>query len=65
MQPRGTLKATPEGLPVRSGAPGLHAFLDRLEAQLAGQLRPDWLARFGEPRAQYPEWSGHAPPPGE
>lgn len=45
--------------------PGLHAFLERLEAQLDGRPLPDWLARFGELRAQYPEWSGHAPPAGK
>jgi uncharacterized protein YndB with AHSA1/START domain len=27
---------------------GLHAFLDRLEAQLAGAPLPDWMQRFGE-----------------
>lgn len=45
--------------------PGVHAFLDRLEAQLAGRPLPDWLARFGALRAQYPEWSGHAPAAGK
>jgi uncharacterized protein YndB with AHSA1/START domain len=45
--------------------PGLHAFLDRLEAQLDGQALPDWMHRFGELRAEYPEWSDHAPDPGE
>jgi uncharacterized protein YndB with AHSA1/START domain len=40
--------------------PGLHAFLDRLEAQLDGRVLPDWIQRFGELRADYPEWSGHA-----
>jgi|SRR5215831_3074967 len=45
--------------------PGLHAFLDRLEAQLDGRDLPDWVQRFGELRAQYPESSGHAPDPGE
>jgi uncharacterized protein YndB with AHSA1/START domain len=44
---------------------GLHAFLDRLEAQLDGRALPDWLQRFGELRAEYPEWSGHAPPAAE
>lgn len=41
--------------------PGLHAFLDRLEAQLDGGVPPDWMQRFAELRAVYPEWSGHAP----
>jgi len=49
----------------RGFLPGLHAFLDRLEAQLDGRPLPDWLARFGELRGRYPEWSGHAPPPGK
>lgn len=40
--------------------PGLHAFLDRLEAQLAGEILPDWMARFTSLFNQYPEWSGHA-----
>jgi uncharacterized protein YndB with AHSA1/START domain len=37
--------------------PGLHAFLDRLEAQLDGRPLPDWMTRFTELRAEYPEWS--------
>jgi hypothetical protein len=49
----------------RGSLPGLHAFLDRLEAQLDGRALPDWLARFAELRADYPEWSGHAPDSGE
>ena len=49
----------------RGFLPGLHAFLDRLEAQLEGRALPDWVQRFGELRATYPEWSGHAPPAGE
>jgi uncharacterized protein YndB with AHSA1/START domain len=49
----------------RGFLPGLHAFLDRLEAQLEGRAPPDWGQRFGELRAEYPEWSGHAPRPGE
>ena len=44
----------------RGFLPGLHAFLDRLEAQLDGRPPPDWLARFGELRGEYPEWSDHA-----
>jgi len=47
----------------RGFVPGLHAFLDRLEAQLDGGSLPDWHQRFGELRATYPEWSGHAPNP--
>jgi uncharacterized protein YndB with AHSA1/START domain len=49
----------------RGFLPGLHAFLDRLEAQLDGTELPDWLPRFGELRAEYPEWSDHAPDPGK
>jgi uncharacterized protein YndB with AHSA1/START domain len=44
----------------RGFLPGLHAFLDRLEAQLDGAPLPDWLARFGALRAVYPEWSHDA-----
>jgi uncharacterized protein YndB with AHSA1/START domain len=41
--------------PTASGfLPGLHAFLDRLEAQLDGQPLPDWLNRFNELLAHYP-----------
>ncbi len=36
--------------------PGLHAFLDRLEAQIDRAPLPDFLARFAETRALYPEW---------
>jgi uncharacterized protein YndB with AHSA1/START domain len=49
----------------RGFLPGLHAFLDRLEAQLDGRALPDWLARFAELRAEYPEWSSHAAPSGK
>jgi len=49
----------------RGFLPGLHAFLDRLEAQLDGAPPPDWLARFGEVRGQYAEWSAHAADPRE
>jgi uncharacterized protein YndB with AHSA1/START domain len=49
----------------RGFLPGLHAFLERLEAQLDGRVQPDWLQRFGELRAEYPEWSGHATTPGQ
>ena len=45
----------------RGFLPGLHAFLDRLEAQLDGGALPDWLQRFEQVRADYPEWSDHAP----
>jgi hypothetical protein len=45
----------------RGFLPGLHTMLDRLEAQLNGQVLPDWSQRFAELCATYPEWSGHAP----
>jgi uncharacterized protein YndB with AHSA1/START domain len=45
--------------------PGLHAFLDRLEAQLDGRPLPDFVARFSELMAEYPEWRGHAADPGQ
>jgi len=56
-------RITPES--ARGFLPGLHAFLDRLEAQLDGAPLPDWVARFGELRGQYTEWSAHAAPAGE
>jgi uncharacterized protein YndB with AHSA1/START domain len=37
-------------------APGTHAFLDRLEAQLAGQTLPDWMRRYQEVAPAYPAW---------
>jgi uncharacterized protein YndB with AHSA1/START domain len=49
----------------RGFLPGLHAFLDRLEAQLDGRPLPDWIQRFGEVRMDYPEWSEHAAPAGQ
>jgi uncharacterized protein YndB with AHSA1/START domain len=49
----------------RGFLPGLHTILDRLEAQLDGRALPEWMQRFEELRAEYPEWSGHAPDPGE
>jgi uncharacterized protein YndB with AHSA1/START domain len=49
----------------RGFLPGLHAFLDRLEAQLDGRALPDWLQRFAAVRSEYPEWSGDAPHPGK
>jgi hypothetical protein len=58
---------TYRGLTVRTSTgflPGLHAFLDRLEAQLDGRPQPVFLQRFEELRADYPAWS-HAANPGE
>jgi uncharacterized protein YndB with AHSA1/START domain len=49
----------------RGFLPGVHAFLDRLEAQLDGAPVPDWLARFGQLRGEYPEWREHAAPAGQ
>jgi hypothetical protein len=46
----------------RGFLPGLHAFLDRLEAQLEGAPLPDWMTRFTELLGQYPEWTKHATP---
>ena len=40
------------------------SFLDRLEAQLDGATMPGFVERFGELRAEYPEWS-HAAAPGQ
>lgn len=36
--------------------PGTHAYLDRLEAHLAGTAIPDWQQRFGEVAPTYPEF---------
>ena len=49
----------------RGFLPGLHVFLDRLEAQLDENILPDWMSHFNELRAEYPEWTGHAPQAGE
>jgi len=38
--------------------PGLHAFLDRLEAQLDRRALPDWHALFATLRTEYREWTG-------
>jgi uncharacterized protein YndB with AHSA1/START domain len=35
-------------------APGIHAFLDRLAAQLGGEPIPDWIGRVAEVRGSYP-----------
>ena len=48
----------------RGFLPGLHAFLDRLEAQLGGTKMPGFNERFGELMSEYPEWS-HAARPGQ
>lgn len=49
----------------RGFLPGLHAFLDRLEAQLDGAPLPDWAKLFGDLLKVYPEWVGHASPSGK
>jgi uncharacterized protein YndB with AHSA1/START domain len=49
----------------RGFLPGLHAFLDRLEAQLDRRAQPEFIQRFSELRAEYPEWSHDAPHPDE
>jgi uncharacterized protein YndB with AHSA1/START domain len=49
----------------RGFLPGLHAYLDRLEAQLDGRPLVDWLPRFRELLAEYPQWSHHAPTAGQ
>jgi len=40
----------------RGFAPGTHVLLDRLEAQLDGQPLPQWMPRFEELMALYPQW---------
>jgi uncharacterized protein YndB with AHSA1/START domain len=45
----------------RGFLPGVHAFLERLEAQVARRALPDWGRRFAELQLDYPEWPGHAP----
>ena len=49
----------------RGFLPGLHAFLERLEAQLDQNPLPAFEKRFGELIAEYPGWSGDASPPGQ
>ncbi len=49
----------------RGFLPGVHAFLDRLEAQLDNAPLPDWLERFAALQAEYPEWSLHAADAGQ
>ncbi|HEX2730930.1 MAG TPA: SRPBCC domain-containing protein [Polyangiaceae bacterium] len=47
----------------RGFLPGLHAFLDRLEAQLDARPLPDWQERFASLITEYPQWSGNATGP--
>jgi uncharacterized protein YndB with AHSA1/START domain len=54
------LVVTYRGLTVRTSKgflPGLHALLDRLEAQLDGRPQPAFVTRFDEVRREYPAWS--------
>jgi len=34
-------------------APGQHAYLDRLEAHLNGEVLPDWFERFAAVKGSY------------
>jgi hypothetical protein len=44
--------------PAASGfAPGWHAFLERLAAQLDGRPLPDWMGAFAGARLSYPAWA--------
>ena len=61
------LVVTYRGLTARTSTgflPGLHAFLDRLEAQLDGRPQPGFLQRFEEVSRDYPAWS-HAATAGQ
>ena len=54
------LTFTHRGLSVRNAKgfiPGTHAFLDRLEAHLAGASLPNWSERYAEAAPAYPSWS--------
>jgi uncharacterized protein YndB with AHSA1/START domain len=43
-------------------APGTHAFMDRLQAQLNGQPLPNWQERYQQVASQYPpSWASKAP----
>lgn len=44
----------------RGFLPGVHAFLDRLRAQLDGEPLPNWLERFGQLRTHYSDWQTDA-----
>lgn len=39
-------------------APGMHAFLDRLAAQLGRKDLPDWTERYDAVKGSYPSWQG-------
>jgi uncharacterized protein YndB with AHSA1/START domain len=46
-------------------APGMHAFLDRLEVQLEGGAVPEWMPRVVELRKRYPESQRRTGPRGQ
>ncbi|MFJ6568942.1 SRPBCC family protein [Streptomyces sp. NPDC091292] len=53
------LRFTHRGLSARNAkgfAPGTHAYLDRLEAHLAGTGLPAWGERYKEVAGEYPSW---------
>jgi uncharacterized protein YndB with AHSA1/START domain len=37
-------------------APGMHAFLDRLVAQLDHKMLPDWMEQYAAVKGSYPSW---------
>lgn len=37
-------------------APGMHAFLDRLESHLNKETLPNWMERYAEVKESYPSW---------
>jgi hypothetical protein len=37
-------------------APGLHSFLDRLEALLNKELLPDWMKRYAQVKGSNSSW---------
>lgn len=37
-------------------APGMHAFLDRLESHLNHELLPNWMDRYAQIKGSYPDW---------
>jgi uncharacterized protein YndB with AHSA1/START domain len=42
-------------------APGMHAFLDRLVAQLDGESVPEWTSLASRMRGYYPPWQSSSP----
>ncbi len=37
-------------------APGMHAFLDRLESHLNHKVLPNWMDRYAQVKGSYPDW---------